>query len=41
MKRFIYEINLLRDLDHPNILKIFEYFLDDDRLYIVTELIDG
>ena len=24
MKRFIYEINLLKDMDHPNIVKIYE-----------------
>jgi len=26
IKRFFYEIEILRDLDHPNILKVFEYF---------------
>lgn len=31
------EINTLRDLDHPNIVKIYEYFEDDKRFYIVTE----
>lgn len=28
-------------MDHPNILKVFEFFLDEDRLYIVTELVEG
>lgn len=41
IKRFIYEIDLLKNLDHPNILKVYEYFLDSDRLYIVTELVSG
>jgi len=31
------EINTLRSLDHPNIVKIFEYFEDEKRFYIVTE----
>jgi calcium-dependent protein kinase len=35
------EINILRSLDHPNIVKIFEYFEDDKRFYIVTEHIEG
>jgi calcium-dependent protein kinase len=41
LKRFLYEIEVLKDLDHPNVLKVFEYFLDDDRLYIVTEFVEG
>ena len=35
------EINTLRSLDHPNIVKIFEYFEDEKRFYIVTEHIQG
>jgi calcium-dependent protein kinase len=30
------EINILKDIDHPNIVKIFEYFEDAKRFYIVT-----
>ena len=41
IKRFFYEIEILRDLDHPNVLKVFEYFQDKDRLYIVTEYVKG
>lgn len=41
LKRFFYEINILKELDHPSILKVFEYFQDDDRLFIVTEYITG
>lgn len=37
----INEIELLRQLDHPNIVKIFEFFQDDKRFYIVTELLKG
>jgi calcium-dependent protein kinase len=35
------EINTLRSLDHPNIVKIYEYFEDEKRFYIVTEHIQG
>ena len=35
------EFNNLKDLDHPNILKIFELFEDEKRYYIVTELCKG
>lgn len=28
-------------LDHPHILKVFEYFEDENHLYIVTELCTG
>ena len=35
------EINTLKSLDHPNIVKIYEYFEDEKRFYIVTEHIQG
>ena len=35
------EINILRGVDHPNIVKIFEYFEDAKRFYIVTQHIEG
>jgi calcium-dependent protein kinase len=28
-------------LDHPNILKVYEFYQDKDYLYIVTELCTG
>ena len=31
------EINLLKELDHPNIEKIIEYFFWNDKYYIITE----
>ena len=34
------EINILRMLDHPNIIRIFEFFEDADNFYVVTELCD-
>merc|ERR1712166_1125335 len=35
------EINILAGLDHPNVVKIFEYFEDAKRFYIVTQFIEG
>lgn len=35
------EINTLKSLDHPNIVKIYEYFEDDKRFYIVQDHIEG
>lgn len=35
------EINNLKDLDHPNIIKINEFFEDEKRYYIVTEICKG
>ena len=35
------EIGILKKLDHPNIVKIYEYFEDSKRFYIVQEHIEG
>ncbi|EKX74349.1 protein kinase domain containing protein [Theileria equi strain WA] len=35
------EVNVLKDLDHPNIMKIFEFFEDEKYYYFVTELYSG
>jgi len=40
-KKFLKEIGILKYLDHPNILKIFEYFIDNKYYYVVTELCEG
>ena len=37
-KRQFNEINNLKDLDHPNILKMYEFFEDEKRYYIVTDI---
>ena len=33
----IKEMELLKNLDHPNILKIYDILHDEDNYYIVTE----
>lgn len=32
------EISILKQMDHPNILKLFEFFQDSKRYFLVTEL---
>ena len=36
----INEIEILRSLDHPNIMKIYEYYEDNKNFYIVSEFCD-
>lgn len=35
------EINNMKAVDHPNIVKLFEFFEDDENIYILTELCTG
>ena len=35
------EIEILKNLDHPNILRVYECFEDSKFIYIITELIKG
>ena len=39
--RFFSEIEILKVLDHPNIVRLYEVFHDDKRYYLVTELCTG
>jgi calcium-dependent protein kinase len=39
--RLQYEIDILRNLDHPNIVKLYEIFEDKHAIYLVTELCTG
>ena len=38
--KFIDEITILKKLDHPNIMKIFESFVDKDNFYIISDFCD-
>ena len=38
---FLKEIQMLVSLDHPNIIKVFEYFEDEQNYYVVEELAVG
>ena len=35
------EIELLKELNHPNIIKLYETYRSADDVYIVTELVQG
>lgn len=41
LELIINEISIIKELDHPNILKVYEAYEDKEWLYIVTELITG
>lgn len=36
-QKLLTEISILKKLDHPNILKLFEFFQDTKRFFLVTE----
>lgn len=36
--RLKFEIDILKNLDHPNILRLYEVFEDKKYIYLVTEL---
>lgn len=40
-KQFLKEIELLSQLDHPNIIKVYEYFVENNNYYVVQELCKG
>ena len=40
-KTFLHEIEILSKLDHPNIIKIFDYYTDKNNFYVVNELVTG
>ena len=35
------EIEVLKNIDHPNIMKIFEFFEDENNIYLVNEFCGG
>jgi calcium-dependent protein kinase len=39
-QKLLDEIKILKKLEHPNIMKIYEYFDDSKNIYIVSELCD-
>jgi calcium-dependent protein kinase len=38
---FTNEINILKSLDHPNIIKLYETFQDEEKYYLIFELCKG
>ena len=41
MKLIFYEINILKQIDHPNVVKIFEFYNSKDAYYLITEFCEG
>jgi len=35
------EINILKELDHPNIIKLYEYFEEKEKAYLIYEYLSG
>jgi len=40
-ERFATEIDILKNLDHPNIIKLYETYEDTRNIYLVFEVCDG
>jgi calcium-dependent protein kinase len=36
-EKLLNEITILKQMDHPNILKLYEFFQDEKRYFLVTE----
>ena len=36
-KKFANEVNIIKKLDHPNIIRLYEQFKDDVNYYLVEE----
>lgn len=41
MAQFRTEVKILQTLDHPNVIKMFEFFENDDSIYLILEKCDG
>lgn len=40
-KKIMNEVEILRSIDHPHVVKVFEYFEDAQRIFIVMEFLEG
>ncbi len=40
-KKFLKEIEVLSQIDHPNIIKIYEYFITEESYFVIVELAKG
>ncbi|KAM3132738.1 hypothetical protein pb186bvf_015166 [Paramecium bursaria] len=40
-QRMLSDINILKTLDHPNIVRVYEFFQDDTHYHIITEYLSG
>lgn len=40
-KDFKNELSILQSLDHPNIIKVKEVYLEDKQIWLITDLVEG
>lgn len=40
-QRFLNEFQTLKTLDHPNVIKLFEIYQDENYIYLVQEYLEG
>jgi len=40
-ERLTNEVNILKSLDHPSIMQVYEFYQDEERFYIVSEFLSG
>ncbi len=41
IERFKLEVEIMMKLDHPTILRLFDYFEDNTKVYLVMEMCTG
>jgi len=41
IKLLLREVQIMKKIDHPNVLKLYEVFEDEEQFYLVTELVSG
>lgn len=40
-KKVFKEIEMLKQFDHPNVIKLFQVYVDEKKIYLITELCSG
>lgn len=40
-QNFFNEVNILRSIDHPNVIKLYEFYQDDKNYFLITEYCNG
>ena len=41
VRKMVHEARLLKKLDHPNIVKVYEWFQDERHIHLIFEFIEG
>ena len=40
-KKFLFQVVIMRDYHHPNIVEMYDSFLVEDELWVVMEFLEG